>query len=238
MEKSVAIVLAAGSGKRMGGAVKKQYIELCGYPVIYYALKEFTESFVDEIVLVVSPGDEEYCRKEIVDKFDFKKVTHIIGGGKERYNSVYEGIKAAGECDYIFIHDGARAFVTQDILNRCLESVRENRACVAAVRAKDTMKLENGKGHIEKTINRDLLWTVQTPQVFSAALIRECYEKMLSQEKELCDKGIAITDDTLAIELFSDVSCALVEGSYENIKLTTPEDIVQGEAILNKRKEK
>ena len=237
MEKCIAIVLAAGSGKRMGTQVKKQYMELSGYPVLYHTLRVFQESdLIGGIVLVTGAEDMEYCRREIVDRYSFSKVEKIVSGGKERYNSVWKGLLAIDKCDYVFIHDGARAFVTEDILVRCLESVRVNRACVAAVRAKDTMKLENGKGFIERTINRDLLWTVQTPQVFEYELIRDCYERLLRDEEELAKRGIAITDDTLALELYSKVPCALVEGSYENIKLTTPEDIVNGESILRGRK--
>ncbi len=233
--KCTAIVLAAGSGRRMGGNVKKQYLEMNGFPVIYYALKAFQESFVDEIIMVVSPGDEEYCGREIVSRYGFDKVRRIVPGGKERYNSVYAGIMASEGADYIFIHDGARAFVTEDILERCLESVQKNRACVAAVKAKDTIKLEDGSGFVKETLNRNLLWTIQTPQVFEAALIRDCYERLLASEALLLAKGIAITDDTMAVETFSDVKIHLVEGSYDNIKITTPEDMVVGEAILRKR---
>lgn len=233
--KCTAIVLAAGSGRRMGGNVKKQYLEMNGFPVIYYSLKAFQDSFIDEIVMVVSPGDEEYCGREIVSKYGFDKVRRIVPGGKERYNSVYSGIAACEGADYIFIHDGARAFVTEDILKRCLAGVRRSGACVAAVKAKDTIKLEDGSGFVKETLNRNLLWTIQTPQVFDAALIRNCYEKLLDAEADLLAKGIAITDDTMAVETFSDRRIELVEGSYDNIKITTPEDMIVGEAILAKR---
>lgn len=233
---SKAVVLAAGSGKRMNSTVKKQYMELCGRPLIFYALNTFESSFIDEIVMVVSEGDEEYCRQEIVEKYGFKKVKKIVAGGKERYHSVYEGIKACGECDYIFIHDGARAFVDDDTLRRCLDAVVESKACVAAVKAKDTIKLENGQGFVKETLNRNLLWTVQTPQVFEYALIKKCYEELLQKESLLMAEGVAITDDTMAVETFSDVKVRLVEGSYNNIKITTPEDIILGEAILAKYK--
>jgi len=235
MSKCVAIILAAGSGKRMKSDVKKQYIALLGKPLIYYSLKAFEESFIDEIVLVVSPGDIEYCQSEIVDKYGFKKVVHIVEGGKERYNSVFNGIKAAGECDYIFIHDGARAFVDADILGRCLEAVKESRACVAGMPAKDTIKLADGEGFVKETLNRNLLWTIQTPQVFEKSLIEECYQQLIDSEEQLLAKGIAITDDTMAVETFSEVKVRLVEGSYNNIKVTTPEDIALGEAILGEK---
>lgn len=232
MSKCTAIVLAAGSGKRMKSDTKKQYMTILGRPLIFYSLKVFEESFINDIILVVSPGDVEYCQTEIVDKYGFKKVSHIVEGGKERYNSVYNGIKAAGECDYIFIHDGARAFVDNDILERCRVAVAESRACVAGMPAKDTIKLADGNGFVKETLNRNLLWTIQTPQVFEKSLIESCYQKLIDSESELLSKGIAITDDTMAVETFSDVKVRLVEGSYNNIKVTTPEDIALGETIL------
>lgn len=235
MAGSVAIVLAAGSGRRMNIGVKKQYMELLGYPLVYYSLKAFEESFIDSVVMVVSPGDEQYCRQEIVEKYSFKKVKEIVPGGAERYNSVYAGLMAAGDADYVFIHDGARAFLEQGILERCYKAVQESRACVAGMPAKDTIKLSDGSGFVKETLNRNLLWTIQTPQVFETKLIRECYKKLLEAEAELKAQGVAITDDTMAVETFSDVKVRLVEGSYDNIKVTTIEDIALGKAILEKR---
>lgn len=234
--KSVAILLAAGSGKRMNADVKKQYIELAGKPVIYYALKEFEESFIDEVIMVVSPGDEEYCKKEIVDYYGFNKVKKIVPGGKERYDSVWNGIKAIEECDYVFIHDGARAFVTSDILMRCMDDVISHKACVAAVKAKDTIKLSDDSGFVKETLNRNYLYTIQTPQVFDYSLVKDAYSKLMDSVDELLNKGISITDDTMVVETFSDVKVKLTEGSYENIKITTPEDLLLGSMILEKRK--
>lgn len=233
MGKNVAILLAAGSGKRMKSNVKKQYMDLCERPVIYYSLKVFNDSFIDEIVMVVSPGDEEYCRREIVEKYGFNKVSAIVPGGKERYHSVYAGLNAVSDCDFIFIHDGARAFVDQGILERCLESVKSDRACVAAVPAKDTIKKADDSGYVCETLNRNLLWQIQTPQVFAYDLIKECYRKLIENEAALTKQGIAITDDTMAVEHFSDTRVKLVMGSYNNIKITTPEDIPIGETILS-----
>lgn len=230
--KTTAIILSAGSGKRMGSSVKKQYIEMAGKPVIYYSIKAFEDSGVDEIVLVASAGDEQYCKDEIVDRYGFKKVKSIVAGGAERYNSVFNGLMASKGCDYVFIHDGARPFVDNEIIERCLEAVMQKKACVTAVKVKDTIKLEDGDGNIEQNLNRDLLWAMQTPQVFDFELIRDCYDKMIRDEKSLLEKGIKITDDTMAVELYSDVKVALVEGSYNNIKITTPEDLIVGERIL------
>lgn len=233
--RTIGIVLAAGSGKRMNSTTKKQFMELAGKPVIYYGLKVFEESFIDEIILVTSKDDIEYCQKEIVEKYGFNKVSAVISGGRERYHSVYEGLKAARDCDYVFIHDGARAFVDADILDRTLAAVVENKACVAGMPCKDTIKLSNQSGFVDKTLDRRYLWTIQTPQVFDYSLIRKCYDELIEREEELIAEGVSITDDTMVVEAFSDTQIKLVEGSYNNIKITTPEDIVMGEAILRNR---
>lgn len=229
---TTAIILSAGSGKRMHSDVKKQYMMLGDHPVIYYSLRAFQESFADEIVLVVSPGDEDYCRSEIVEKYSFDKVKKIVPGGKERYDSVQAGLKASSDSDYIFIHDGARPFITGEVLDRCLDEVKKYDAVVAAVPSKDTVKLVDEDGFIKETLNRDYLWNMQTPQVFKGSLIKNCYDKLLQSADELIDKGVAITDDTMAVEYFSDVKVRPVMGSYDNIKITTPEDLTLGEVIL------
>lgn len=234
--KSVAVVLAAGTGKRMGGAVKKQYMELLGHPVLYYTLKAFEESFIDEVVLVTSPDDMEYCKRDIIDKYQFKKVTGMVAGGKERYHSVYNGLFSLDECDYVFIHDGARCFVDEGVLNRAFDAVKKYDAVVSAVKVKDTIKIDDGSGFIASTPDRASLWAVQTPQVFRYELIAKCYADLIENEESLLNKGVHITDDTMAVEYFSDRKVYLCEGSYENIKLTTPEDLSAGEAILKSRR--
>ena len=236
--KTTAIVLAGGSGKRMNSAVKKQFIEIDGKPLLYYALKTFEDSFISEVILVASEEDKEYCKKEIIEKFNFTKVRKIVPGGKERYHSVANGIKAANVCDYIFIHDGARPFVTVEILDRLLEEVKRNNACVAGMPVKDTIKIANEDGFIARTPRRDLVWTIQTPQVFSYELIDAAYKRLLEEENSLIEKGISITDDAMVVETFFGEKVKLVEASYENIKVTTPEDISVSEAFLQQKKEK
>lgn len=229
--KCAAVVLAAGQGKRMHSDVPKQYLFIKDKPVLYYSLKVFQESFVDEIVLVTMESDKDYCKKEIVEKYGFNKVSHITAGGKERYHSVFAGINAAEKCDYIFIHDGARPFVTESILDRAYRSVVEYDACVVGMPAKDTVKLADERGFAATTPKRDLVWTVQTPQVFSYPLIKEAYELLIGNEERLAEKGIGITDDAMVVETFTDTKVKLVEGSYENIKITTPEDLKIAEAF-------
>lgn len=235
MGKCIAIVLAAGQGKRMNAKVHKQYLLIQDKPVLYYSLRAFEESnIIDEIVMVTGDGEEEYCKQEIVDKYNFSKVGKIVIGGKERYHSVYQGLMAIDACDYVFIHDGARPFVSETILERCCEAVEQYQACVAGVRVKDTVKIEDGNGMIASTPNRNVVWTVQTPQVFAYPLIKDAYEKLLQEEHQLLEKGIVITDDTMVVETFSDCKIKIVEGDYTNIKITTPEDLTVAEIFAKK----
>lgn len=232
MGKIVAIILAAGKGSRMKSDIQKQYLLIKDRPVLYYSLKAFEDSFIDEIVLVTGAEEISYCRDEIVKKYAFTKVTKIVAGGKERYHSVYAGLQAIEDCDYVFIHDGARPFVTGQILQRAYEMVKREKACVVGMPVKDTIKLADESGYAADTPRRDLLWIVQTPQVFSFSLIKEAYTAFLEQEQELLSQGIKMTDDAMVAEMFSDKKIRLVEGSYENIKITTPEDLKVAEVFL------
>lgn len=230
---TAAVVLAAGSGKRMGSSTKKQYMLVKDRPVIYYALKTFQESFVDEIVLVVSKGDQAYCQKEIVEKYGFDKVVQIVEGGKERYHSVAAGLNCITECGIVFIHDGARPMVTEEILERALSCAREYKACVVGMPVKDTIKIADEAGNIVSTPNRNLVWMVQTPQVFAYGLIKDAYRRLLEQEEKLKAENIAITDDAMVVEMLTGHPVKLVQGSYENMKITTPEDILIVEHFLD-----
>lgn len=227
-----AIVLAAGRGARMHSDIPKQYLLIKENPVLYYALKTFQDSFIDRIILVTSENDVEYCQQNIVEKYGFDKVTKVVAGGKERYHSVYEGILAAGECDYIFIHDGARPFVTEAMLERSYACVSEYDACVIGMPVKDTIKIADENGFASFTPRRDLVWTVQTPQVFSYSLIKDAYTELIKEEQRILQNGIRITDDAMVVETFTNKKVKLVEGSYENIKITTPEDLNVAESFV------
>ena len=230
--KITAIVLAGGRGKRMNSSVPKQFLMIKDKPVLYYSLRAFEDSFIDSVILVTAEEDMEYCQKEIVDKFGFNKVVKIVSGGKERYHSVLNGIKSASECDYIFIHDGARPFVTQDMLERLLECVKESKACVAGMPVKDTIKIANEDGYIDTTPKRELVWMIQTPQVFDFALIKKAYLNLEKYEYSILQKGTSITDDAMVVEMLLGEKVKLVEGSYQNIKITTPEDLGIAEGFL------
>lgn len=230
--ETVAIVLAAGRGSRMESHIPKQYLMLRDRPVLYYSLQAFQNSFINRIILVTGSDEIEYCQKELVEKYQFTKVTDIISGGKERYHSVYHGLCAAGTCDYVFIHDGARPFVTEEILQRSYQAVKEYGACAVGMPVKDTIKISNDNGFSKETPNRDHVWMIQTPQVFACDLIRNAYDRMIREEEKLLSAQIKITDDAMVMEQFTDHPVKFVEGSYSNIKITTPEDLKMAELLL------
>lgn len=233
--KTVAVVLAAGSGSRMKSQTKKQFISILDKPLIYYSISAFERSFIDEIVIVTGEDDIEYVKNEIVKKYDFKKVTAVTAGGRERYHSVMNGINAVNGCDYIFIHDGARPMLDEAILDRALNKVISTGAAVVGMPAKDTVKIADENEMVDITPNRNSVWTIQTPQVFEFELIKKAYSDVISREEELKADGINITDDSMVLEVSTSHKVALVEGSYENIKVTTPEDIILAETFLKNR---
>jgi len=229
-EKCTAIVLAAGSGKRMQSAVAKQYLLLNGRPVLWYALHAFEESnIIDDMILVVGHGEISYCRQEIVGKYGFRKVSAVIEGGAERYLSVWEGLKTIRESDIIFIHDGARPFVTEEILQKTYAAAKEFGACVAGMPVKDTIKISDKDGFADYTPNRKSVWQVQTPQVFQAQLIQDAYGELIKKLDDIKKAGLEITDDAMVVETIKGKKVKLVQASYQNIKITTPEDMAIAE---------
>ncbi|HIZ22626.1 MAG TPA: 2-C-methyl-D-erythritol 4-phosphate cytidylyltransferase [Candidatus Blautia faecigallinarum] len=230
MEKCTAIVLAAGQGTRMGTSVRKQFLKIGGYPVLYYSLRCFQESpLIQEIVLVTEETYLSYCREKIADTYGFTKVKKIVPGGKERYDSVYAGLMACTDCDYVFIHDGARPFITEEILKRGLAGVRKTGACVIGMPSKDTVKLADAEGCVKETPDRNHVWMIQTPQIFQYSLIRKAHESMRKKDMTF------VTDDAMVVEQETGVKVCLAEGSYQNIKITTPEDIAVAEAFLDEK---
>lgn len=231
-----AIVLSAGQGKRMNGPVQKQYMELNGKPLLYYSLKVFEDSpLIDDMILVVGSGQEEYVRTEITERYGISKVRKIVRGGKERYDSVWQGLLAARmteEEGYIFIHDGARPFVDEEILKRGYETVLKYGACAAGMPSKDTIKLVDDEACAVSTPERKYVWAVQTPQIFEKSLIMQAYLRLMREEY------IHVTDDAMAVEQMLKTPVKLFEGAYGNIKITTPEDMEIARVFLQKRMER
>lgn len=227
--KSTAIVLAAGQGKRMNSKVQKQFMLIHGRPILYYSLACFQNSSeIDEIILVTGKESINFCKKEIIDLYGFTKVKAVVAGGKERYDSVYQGLCACEDCDYVFIHDGARPCLTEAVIRRGKENVMKFGACVVGMPSKDTVKIVDEEGLVASTPDRKLVWNIQTPQIFSYREIREAYEAARQEKMD------GITDDAMVMECCGKLKIKLVEGSYENIKITTPEDIIVAEKFLEK----
>lgn len=233
-EKSVAIVLAAGSGSRMKSNTPKQYMDLGGKPVIYYSLYAFEISSIDEVILVVGENEIDYNWEHIVKKYNFTKVSKVIAGGAERYLSVFNGLKAIDYADYVLIHDGARPFITIEILEKVLLSVKEHKACVVGMPSKDTIKISDSNNVITSTPDRKYTWIIQTPQAFSYSIIMGAYSKIIDDISKGLGSNINITDDAMVVEYTSNYPIKLIEGSYLNIKVTTPEDLIIGDIFLKK----
>lgn len=225
-KKVVAIVLAGGKGKRMGTQISKQYLELKGHPLLFYSLETFEHSLADEIVLVVASGEEDYVKREIVEKYQLTKVVKIVTGGRERYDSVYHGLCAVEDADIVMIHDGARPFLSEKMIYKAAEAASLYGACVVGVKVKDTIKVSDENNNITETPDRSRLWQVQTPQSFKFSYIKEAYKTVLEKGEK------NITDDAMIWEACRKESVKLIEGEYFNIKITTPEDMIFGEAIL------
>lgn len=228
---TVAIIPAAGKGKRMAyrGGVSKPYLTLGNKPLLAHTLSAFEGcDLIKAIVVVVSPEEEVFCRREVIDRFGFKKVIRVIPGGEERQDSVRAGLNAIDDhWELVVVHDGVRPFVTPTIIERAIEVAKGLGASIVAVPVKDTIK-EVTRGVVLKTLSRDGLWIVQTPQVFRQDILKEAHRKAL-------EDGFIGTDDSTLVERLG-YKVAVVEGSYDNIKITTLEDLVWGEAILRQRR--
>lgn len=230
-----AIVLAAGVGSRMKSEKAKQFLEVAGHEVLYYSLRMFDEHpEVDAIVLVTKEEFTEHCRKELVERYQFAKVQNICIGGKERYDSVYQGLSAieTEENDIVLIHDGARPFVTAGMISASIACARECGACTVGVPAKDTIKIVDADRYGTETPERKFVYQIQTPQTFQVPLLRRAYKMMYEAKRNGDNRNI--TDDTMLVEQYTGTRCKVVEGAYENIKITTPEDMAIAEIFVEK----
>lgn len=227
MEKVTAVVLSAGSGKRMNTATPKQYLLLEEKPILFYCLMAFQKSNVDDIVIVCKEEDISFVRDQIVRKYGFTKVSGITTGGKERYDSVYNGLNVCSNTDYVLIHDGARPFITPVFINQMIARTIETKACVAGVPTKDTIKYCNERDCIKDSPDRRYLWMAQTPQGFSYATIKKAYELLLSSHEK------DVTDDAMVLDQMLSIPSCMMMCSYRNIKITTPEDLIIAQAYMS-----
>lgn len=219
------VIVAAGTGSRMNMGINKQFIKLEGKEIIAYTIEKFyNNSNIEDIVVVVKEDESEFFRKEILDKYNFKNVK-IAYGGKERQDSVYNGLKLLDEkCDVVLIHDGARPFVSDKIIDKSIEEAKEHKAIVVGVPVKDTIKVIDNDKNIVDTPNRSVLWAVQTPQTFDYNILIDAY-------KDAFKNKFYGTDDAMLVERIG-YKVKMLEGSYNNIKITTQEDLNVGSQIL------
>ena len=222
------IIVAAGSGSRMKANINKQFIKLNDKEIIAYTIEKFyNNKNINDIVVVIKEDEYEFFQQEILDKYNFDNIK-IAYGGKERQDSVYNGIKSLDKnCKYVLVHDGARPFVNEDIINRSLEEVKQFKSVVVGVPVKDTIKVVNNNNDIVDTPNRSTLWSVQTPQTFDYNVIKRAYE-------DAFNNNFYGTDDAMLVERIG-YTVKMIYGSYNNIKVTTPEDIDMGIQILNSK---
>ena len=219
------VIVAAGTGSRMNMGINKQFIKLEGKEIIAYTIEKFyNNSNIEDIVVVVKEDESEFFKKEILDKYNFKNVK-IAYGGKERKDSVYNRLKLLDEkCDVVLIHDGARPFVSDKIIDKSIEEAKEHKAIVVGVPVKDTIKVIDNDKNIVDTPNRSVLWAVQTPQTFDYNILIDAY-------KDAFKNKFYGTDDAMLVERIG-YKVKMLEGSYNNIKITTQEDLNVGSQIL------
>ncbi len=230
--RSFALIPAAGMGKRMGASINKQYLLLEGLPIVARTIAIFESSPLIEAIYLVIPADEiPYCREHVVEACGFRKVRAIVPGGRERQNSVMNGLNAmrpdVTDDDTVLIHDGVRPLISPALLTASIESARCNDGALVAVQAKDTIKTVRD-GIVIDTPPREMLWQAQTPQTFRFGII---YDAHRAAERENCSG----TDDASLVERLGG-RVRIVNGEYQNIKITTPEDLVLAEAFLARRR--
>jgi 2-C-methyl-D-erythritol 4-phosphate cytidylyltransferase len=229
MTKADAIIVSAGRGHRLKEASKKQFLLLAGKPILVHTLDTFeTSPLIRSIVLVVGEEDLDYCSKEIVEKYRLQKITHIIPGGKERQDSVRNGMDAlASDTAIVVIHDGVRPFVTREMVEESIRGAERLGAVVLAMPVKDTVKMANPDGIVLKTLDRESLWQIQTPQAFRAEMIREAYRRSAGD-------GFVGTDDASLVERLG-IRVHILPGSYTNIKITTQEDLLWARLLIREK---
>lgn len=233
--KADAVIVSAGKGHRFMKGRKKQFFSLGEKPVLARTIDPFeTSPLIRQILLVVGQEDLDYCLKEIVEKYRYRKVSQIIPGGKLRQESVKKGLDTLPEdTEIIVIHDGVRPFVTKEMIEESIHSAARFGAVVTAMPVKDTIKMAHPDGTVLQTLDRASLWQVQTPQAFQASMIKEAYLKAT-------EDGFVGTDDASLVERLGR-KVLILQGSYTNIKITTPEDLILANLFLNEkslRKEK
>jgi len=226
--KIVALIAAAGKGRRMNSRISKPFIPVSGKPILAYTIDKFEKcKSIDKIYLIVNPEEKEICHKNIILKYNFSKVQELVDGGDTRQDSIYNGLKALDrDTDIVVIHDGARPLVEENIIQNSIEKAQKYGAAIAAIPIKDTVKKSDNNFYISKTLNREEIWRAQTPQTFKYDIILPAYHQAYK------DKYLA-TDDAAIVEKYGH-KVKLIIGPEENIKITTPFDLIVAEVFLKK----
>lgn len=233
--KVVAVIAAAGLGRRMEQDLPKTYLRLGGKPILVHTLEVFENvPEVHEVMAVVHPDDLEFCQEEVVAPYRFKKLLRLVPGGKERQDSVYNALKVLkpeeDELEVILVHDGVRPFVAPEQVSQVISTARRHGAAVLGIPCQDTLKRVNAKGEVADTVERRDLWQIQTPQAFQAALLWRAFREAMS-------RGFYATDEAALVETLGQ-TVVMVPGSPLNLKITTPDDLKLAEAIWAFRKKK
>jgi 2-C-methyl-D-erythritol 4-phosphate cytidylyltransferase len=226
MMKSDAVIVSAGKGQRLIEGRKKQFISLVGKPILAHTIDKFEACpLIRSILVVVGQEDMDYCMKEIVEKYRYRKISQIVPGGKQRQDSVKNGLDALSKnVDIVAIHDGVRPFITREMIEESIQSAIRLGAVAFGMPVKDTIKMAHPNGTVLKTLERESLWQIQTPQTFRVNLIKEAYHKAT-------EDGFVGTDDASLVERLG-IKVHLLPGSYTNIKITTPEDLMLANLFL------
>ncbi len=226
--RASAIVVAAGKGKRMGAECNKQFIKLSNKPILAHTLEVLQNNTqIEDVILVVGAEETDFCVDDIVNRYGLSKVRRVVAGGEERQDSVAKGLQELKkDCRIVLVQDGARPFIKNEMIEESIRAAWEEGAAIIAVPVKDTIKQANANLFVEATLQRSSLWSVQTPQAFKKEILLEAYTK-------LRENNMVVTDDAAAVEHMGQ-KIKIIMGSYENLKITTPIDLLIAEEILKR----
>ena len=223
------VIAAAGKGSRMGTTTNKQYMLLKGTQVLSYSLDFFEKlPVVNQIVVVCARDEVEYCEEEIVKRFKYNKVAAVVPGGQERQDSVWAGLQQLGaDTELVAVHDGARPLLSAEVLTRLLAEAQEWGAAIPGIVSRDTVKLGDRDGFVRQTLDRTSVYAIQTPQVFN-------YTELVTAYREAREEDFLGTDDASLFERYIG-RVKIVPGDFNNIKITTPQDMIVAEALVRGR---
>ncbi len=231
MDSSLAVIIAAaGTGSRMEAGINKQFLLIDGKPMLAHTLDVFEKTdLVNEIVIVAHQDEIEYCTKEIVECFNYQKVAHVIPGGETRQDSVWEGLQRLSEqTNYVAVHDGARPFASSTLLKNLLTEAIQWGAAIPGIQSRDTLKMIDRDFFVSQTLDRSIIWAIQTPQVFNYQELKSAYESALQD-------GLQATDDATLFETYIG-RVKIVAGENDNFKITTPDDLIRADYLAKQLK--